>query len=238
MSASPSSGARSSRREGTLSDAFERSRTAHGMRTVRSWSENARVVAFVSACLGRLADIASRWPGGSVIWVAVSSRIDRSHAILVRWIRSSRGYRWLTSEPDPDVIVIDLRETWTVGPLIAVVGRLWAGFDRAAADSAVVSVGSGAIDRTLSAPIRVAGVAALGVSVLLAGSAIATGRINRMLVAVAVAVVGAVALFETRSWAELRETRIGTLFVSVFVPPEPPDSTDSDDDAGTDLNER
>jgi hypothetical protein len=27
-------------------------------------------------------------------------------------------YRWLTTEPDPEVIVIDLRETWTVGPVL------------------------------------------------------------------------------------------------------------------------
>ena len=27
-------------------------------------------------------------------------------------------YRWLTKEPEPEVIVIDLRETWTVGPFI------------------------------------------------------------------------------------------------------------------------
>ena len=29
-------------------------------------------------------------------------------------------WNWLTAEPDPDVIVIDLRETLTVGPIIAV----------------------------------------------------------------------------------------------------------------------
>jgi hypothetical protein len=28
---------------------------------------------------------------------------------------------WLTAEPDPDVIVVDLRETLTVGPIIVVV---------------------------------------------------------------------------------------------------------------------
>jgi hypothetical protein len=33
-------------------------------------------------------------------------------------------WRWLTAEPDPDVIVIDLRETLTVGPVIAVLDWL------------------------------------------------------------------------------------------------------------------
>src|SRR6056297_2605402 len=35
------------------------------------------------------------------------------------WIEGSWLYRWLTAEPDPDVIVIDLRETQIVGPILA-----------------------------------------------------------------------------------------------------------------------
>ena len=38
-------------------------------------------------------------------------------------VRESYCYRWLTKEPDPEVIVIDLRETWTVGPIIALLDR-------------------------------------------------------------------------------------------------------------------
>jgi hypothetical protein len=33
-------------------------------------------------------------------------------------------HRWLTAEPDPDVIVVDLRETVTVGPVILVLDRI------------------------------------------------------------------------------------------------------------------
>ena len=43
---------------------------------------------------------------------------------LTRWIRRSFLYRWLTKEPDPDVIVIDLRDTYTVGPFVALLDRL------------------------------------------------------------------------------------------------------------------
>jgi hypothetical protein len=39
-------------------------------------------------------------------------------------VRESYCYRWLTKEPDPDVIVINLRETYTVGPLIALLDRI------------------------------------------------------------------------------------------------------------------
>jgi hypothetical protein len=33
-------------------------------------------------------------------------------------VRNSRLYNWLTAEPETEVIVIDLRETWTIGPFI------------------------------------------------------------------------------------------------------------------------
>jgi len=38
--------------------------------------------------------------------------------------RASGLYRWLTAEPEPDVIVIDLRKTYTVGPFIAVLDAI------------------------------------------------------------------------------------------------------------------
>ena len=60
--------------------------------------------------------------------VAERSRIldalDQAGAVLGRTLRSSRLYAWLTAEPDPEVIVIDLRETYTVGPIIGVLDRL------------------------------------------------------------------------------------------------------------------
>ncbi|KAA9398368.1 hypothetical protein Har1130_04475 [Haloarcula sp. CBA1130] len=39
-------------------------------------------------------------------------------------IKDSYCYRWLTKEPEPEVIVIDLRETYAVGPFIALLDRL------------------------------------------------------------------------------------------------------------------
>ncbi|AXG09675.1 hypothetical protein [Haloplanus rubicundus] len=41
-----------------------------------------------------------------------------------RVIRSSLLYRWFTMEPEPEVIVIDLRRTRTVGPFIAILDRI------------------------------------------------------------------------------------------------------------------
>ncbi|MFC7166915.1 hypothetical protein [Halospeciosus flavus] len=39
-------------------------------------------------------------------------------------VQNSFLYRWLTKEPDPEVVVIDLRETYTIGPFIELLDRL------------------------------------------------------------------------------------------------------------------
>jgi hypothetical protein len=52
-----------------------------------------------------------------------NSRLVTAGETAGRWIttavRNSWLYGWLTAEPEPEVIVIDLRETYTVGPFIA-----------------------------------------------------------------------------------------------------------------------
>jgi hypothetical protein len=61
---------------------------------------------------------------GSVVSGLVRTVRDR----IVSTARASTLYQWLTTEPDPAVIVIDLRETRTVGPILALLDRLieWA----------------------------------------------------------------------------------------------------------------
>lgn len=68
-------------------------------------------------------------------------------------VRSSYLYRWLTKEPEPDVIVIDLRETWSVGPVIAALdhvlawlGPHWRGSTLKRGVDALGSVGSRAAE--------------------------------------------------------------------------------------------
>lgn len=55
-----------------------------------------------------------------------TSRIHRGLVGLGQVTRSSYLYRWLTSEPEPEVIVIDLRETYTAGPVIAAIDGIGA----------------------------------------------------------------------------------------------------------------
>ena len=39
-------------------------------------------------------------------------------------VRGSRLYEWLTAEPEPEVVVIDLRETYIVGPFVRLLDAL------------------------------------------------------------------------------------------------------------------
>lgn len=47
-----------------------------------------------------------------------SESVQNAGKRLGRVARNSFVFQWLTKEPEPEVVVIDLRETWTVGPLI------------------------------------------------------------------------------------------------------------------------
>lgn len=55
-------------------------------------------------------------------------------------VRNSYCYRWLTAEPDPEVIVIDLRETYMVGPFLRLLERIIHPMERAWVDSELASV--------------------------------------------------------------------------------------------------
>ena len=53
-----------------------------------------------------------------------TSKLAATLRTLSHYVRASYLYRWLTAEPDPEIVVIDLRETYTVGPFIALLDRV------------------------------------------------------------------------------------------------------------------
>jgi hypothetical protein len=59
--------------------------------------------------------------GNSWVGRVVSSAASKGSGVVesvAGFVEGSYLYRWLTAEPEPDVVVIDLRETYTVGPFI------------------------------------------------------------------------------------------------------------------------
>ena len=156
---------------------------------------------------------------------------------LERWVRGSAMYGWLTAEPDPDVIVIDLRETWTVGPFLRVLDRVVDLFVDASRGSRVVTGGKRGVDAAVDAPLRVGGVAAAAFGLVVAVAAL-PGEVSVTILAggLALSVAGLVVARDTRDWATLRETRPVQLAIAAFEPPEPParegDATPGDDATG------
>jgi len=73
---------------------------------------------------------------GSILVGTAKSLTTRVEAL----VRHSYGYRWLTSEPDPAVIVIDLRETHTVGPFVRLLENVIEPAERAWSNSGLASV--------------------------------------------------------------------------------------------------
>ena len=231
MTTSPSSDAQQSRTGATLSIAFERSRTAESIRAARRWSENAWLFAFMSVCIRRLDETLTRWICDSLVYTTVFGFIDRGSTTFVSWVGHSRGHRWLTAEPDPEVIVIDLRETKALGPLLGVLDRLLTIGIPAVSYSRTRRLCAGAMRRSFDTPLRYVGaglgfVAAVsGIRLVLFGSAgwAAVGGVF------GVALVGLLFLTDGRSWTELRETRPVRVLRAVFAPPEPSGNSDSSD---------
>ncbi len=86
-------------------------------------SRTARVLQTVTARLTQIRE-------GSVLLGTVERLTARTASVA----RNSYCYRWLTTEPDPEVIVIDLHQSRTVGPFIrpvanvlSLVAKAWAG---------------------------------------------------------------------------------------------------------------
>lgn len=72
---------------------------------------------------------------------------DIDHATLYRvlqtassWAQSASVYHWLTKEPEPEVVVIDLRNTYAVGPAIRMADLLFETLAPIYPNSAIASV--------------------------------------------------------------------------------------------------
>lgn len=167
--------------------------------------------------------------GSAVRRAARESRLGRLWRRTVAAVRGSSLYRWLTAEPEPEVIVIDLRETWTVGPFIRLLDALLDRLLPAVEDSRAAAAARTFAASTLAAPAVVGGLAVLGVGLLLALGSVAAGTLStaRLGLAAGLVVAGVIATRERRSWAELRETRLVEPLIAALKPPAPPDETES-----------
>ena len=143
-------------------------------------------------------------------------------ATLHRYIIASLSFRWLTTQPDPDAIVIDLRETWTVGPVIRAVDRVVHGLERGARTSITVAVVCRVVSHIPDRPIQVVSALVLLVTTAsllvwtLTTSLSSTLLVGHLLVA-------GLAILGSRSRSRLGtvlKTRLMRGLITVFKPPE------------------
>lgn len=160
-----------------------------------------------------------------------SSGLATLGAHIARWTRHSFLYRWLTTEPDPEIIVIDLRETYTVGPLLTLLDRLVAplmGAWQTASTHSLTQTTHGTFQKH---PIRIVSVVALAallteLAVSLVTSTLAPTGVGVRLLFLALAALG------TRirvSWAQCTESATYRYLVAALEPPEPPAAEESED---------
>lgn len=156
------------------------------------------------------------------------SRLGQAIDALVHFVRQSYLFQWLTAEPDPDVIVIDLRETYTVGPFLAVLDRLVPFVARSWRESRIRTFTTASEHRLRTQPVRLLSVVlvvALAVNTLLALVTEAVTPIE-FGVRVAVLVLALAGTQARHSWDELTETRLYALTVALLEPPDVPAEED------------
>lgn len=165
------------------------------------------------------------------------SRLGQGIDQLVHFVRQSDLFQWLTAEPDPDVIVIDLRETYTVGPFLAILDRVVPLAARAWNRSRIRTVTTATKQHLATQPVRILSVAlvvALAVNTLLSlvTELLTPVELGARVVVLALALVGTQV---RHSWDELIETRVYALVVAVL---EPPDVPAEENPSESDVDER
>ncbi|WP_226022859.1 hypothetical protein [Halomicrobium salinisoli] len=150
---------------------------------------------------------------------SVANRIETT-------VRNSWIFQWLTAEPDPEVIVIDLRETYTAGPVVRVIDRAVPHIERAWHNSVTGRVARKTRRTSADAPVRVASALVLG---FLAARLALTWPLGRRITLGIYAGLAALAVLGlTVDWTltELAESRVGQLVRVALEPPEPPEDAD------------
>ena len=166
-----------------------------------------------------------------------STRAERAATTAQTLVSGSFIYQWLTAEPDPDVIVIDLRETWTVGPVIAIVDQILAAFTESTQTSRVAVAAHTVVAAFRERPIKITSLAVVAgsLSILLIGGTTRSLSVVTTILPTLLAVLALYGVGSERTLNELQETKAAQLLISVFEPPEPPSDSQT---RATDSNQQ
>ena len=161
---------------------------------------------------------------------STQSAVSRGTRRIAAWTKSSLLFRWLTKEPDPAVIVIDLTETRTVGPIIRLLDAGIGVLDRARSTSAVDGIASTVGMELRRRPVQTVSIAALALVATIAVLELLAGDGGRTiwLLLATITVLSLLGLRVDDSWSELTDRWIVRFAIAVLEPPEPPDDERSE----------
>lgn len=157
-----------------------------------------------------------------------NSRLDDAIDRIDGAVRSSWAFRWLTAEPEADVVVVDLRETTTVGPVLAVLDGTFRAVVPAWRSAATGRLTRDTRDAFERRPVRAASQVALVAVATNLVLRLATGTLDHLVLGGSL-LLAALALAGTRSEASsdaIADSRSVRLLRSILRPPDPPDSDD------------
>lgn len=158
--------------------------------------------------------------------VTQTAVVYRGGARVRRVIHRSWLYQWLTAEPEADVVVINLRETQTVGPILTFIQSMLFDNVRAVSSSWLFRTVERGYARFRRRPVRVASIGAIVLLVLIiSGLTLANSLSPGVgLVLLAVMLPALRGTQNTMSIEEIRQTRWFKLVQRAFSPPSPPDN--------------
>lgn len=187
---------------------------------IRRGTENDSTVA------DRLAEgwrrFARRWDGLSRP-LRRGARHSRTGGAVGRWqsaVRHSRIVQWLTREPDPRVVVIDLAETRTIGPILRLLDRFVSLLEPSVRTSTVGRLSAATADAAARNVVPIVSAILLG---LVVGTLVRTwaGAGPLWLAALAIAAVaGVLGLVVDRSTAALERSTAVAWATALVAPPE------------------
>lgn len=170
--------------------------------------------------------VAALRSAGTVFGSSVErSTLGRATRAIEAATRSSFTYRWLTAEPQTEVVVVDLRETIVFGSLLAALEGPLETFLSKRTGSRLFEAGGRSIEYVEDAPVRALSIVVLAGLVtnlsvtIAAGSSTATGT-SVTLGLVLLALLG---LRVDSSLEDLRATRGARFLVALLEPPDPGD---------------
>lgn len=215
----------------SIRTAFEHSSIVRSIQTVRhsihrtDWRQSS----IAQGLLIRGKQVAT----GAVLAAVVGSLVR----VLGGWTRTSFTYRWLTKDPEPEALVIDLRDTVTIGTIIERLDRISNFLQPAVNRSVLTRLVAARADEVRRRPVRMVSLAVfVGVVVSLSLNLIG-GQLSPSELIIHTFLLSLAAL-GTRikiSWAEIRDSSVVRSLSAIIEPPEPGAGTVQR--AGDDANE-